>query len=246
VTEYDGRHQGGRGEPSAQDTGTTAGRDDLAERLGDVARTLQQQDNPTDTLSTVVRAALDLVPGAEEGSISVVIGRKDVTSQVPSGELPEQVDAVQAEVGQGPCLDAVYDQQTVRVPDMRAEKRWPEFAKRAAELGALSMLSFQLYVEGDNLGALNLYAKTPGAFTDDSEHVGLLVAAHAAVAYSGAQTEAQLNRAIGSRDLIGQAKGILMERFDVDADRAFEILVTFSRDSHVKLHEVARRLTQRR
>jgi AmiR/NasT family two-component response regulator len=108
------------------------------------------------------------------------------------------------------------------------------------------MLSFQLYVEGDNLGALNLYARTAGAFTDDSEHVGLLVAAHAAVAYSGAQTEAQLRRAIGSRDLIGQAKGILMERFDVDADRAFAILVAFSQDSHVKLHEVADRLTQRR
>jgi GAF domain-containing protein len=222
------------------------GLDELAERLGNVARELQQQPTPTDTLSTVVRMAIDLVPGAEEASISVVIGRKDVTSQAPSSDLPERVDAVQVEVGEGPCLDAVYEQHTVRVADMQVEQRWPEFAQRAAGLGALSMLSFQLYVEGDNLGALNLYARTAGAFTDDSEHIGLLVAAHAAVAYAGAQTESQLHQAINSRDLIGQAKGILMERFDVDADRAFAILVGFSQQSGTKLHEVAYRLTQRR
>lgn len=87
----------------------------------------------------------------QEGSISLVTGRTQVTSQHPSGELPLLVDAIQTETGQGPCLDAVYEQQTVRVPDMAHEQRWPKFAQRAFEAGAGSVLSFQLHVEGDNL-----------------------------------------------------------------------------------------------
>jgi hypothetical protein len=89
---------------------------------------------------------------------------------------------------------------------MASETRWPEFARRASQAGAASMLSLQLYVEGDNLGALNLYSRTPNAFDDESEQVGLLFASHAAVAYAGVRKEAQLARAVDSRDLIGQAK----------------------------------------
>lgn len=84
-------------------------------------------------------------------------------------------------------LDAVYEQQTVRLSDGRAEQRWPQFTQRVAELGVGSMLSCRLYVSGDNLGALNLYNNSPAAFGDESEHVGLLLASHAAVAMAGAQ-----------------------------------------------------------
>jgi GAF domain-containing protein len=235
-----------RGKPSASDTGTTIGMDALATSLSEVARELQEKRSPEQTLAAVVRASVDLIPGVDEASISVVIGRERVSSEAASSELPERVDALQAETGEGPCLDAVYEQQTVRVPDMRAETRWPQFARRAYEAGALGMLSFQLYVEGDNLGALNLYSRRAGAFTDESEHVGLLLAAHAAVAYAGARTEEQLGHAIDHRDLIGQAKGILMERFNVDANAAFGILVKFSQQSDMKLFEIANRLVQRR
>jgi GAF domain-containing protein len=234
------------GSPSIADTGTAAGTDTLAVQLGALARDLQRDSSPEQTLITVVQGAVDLIPGAEEGSISVVLGGKEVHSEAASGELPERVDALQAETGQGPCLDAVYQHETVRVPDMRHEPRWPEFARRASDAGALSMLSIQLFVDGDNLGALNLYARSPQAFTDESEHTGLLLASHAAVAYAGARKEAQLTRAIDTRDLIGQAKGILMERFEVNADDAFAILIKFSQQTGVKLHEIAERLVQRR
>ncbi|HEX3825491.1 MAG TPA: GAF and ANTAR domain-containing protein [Mycobacteriales bacterium] len=246
MAERDDPLAGGRGKPSASDTGTAAGLDALATRLSEVARALQDESTPADTLAAVVQASIDLVPGADEGSISVVMGRRDVTSAAASSSLPERVDALQAETGQGPCLDAVYEQQTVRVPEMSIETRWPHFAQRAFEAGALGMLSFQLYVEGDNLGALNLYSRRANAFSDESEHVGLLLAAHAAIAYAGARTEEQLGRAIDHRDLIGQAKGILMERFDIDAQAAFAILVKFSQESDIKLFEMATRLTQRR
>ncbi len=128
---------------------------------------------------------------------------------------------------------------------MRTETRWPLFAQRAAEAGAGSMLSFQLFVEGDDLGALNLYAGTPGSFGDESEHVGLMFAAHAAVAFAGAHKHDQLTQALATRDLIGQARGILMERYKITGDQVFQLLVRVSQDTNRKLRDVADQLVRR-
>lgn len=235
---------GGRGQHSTSDTGTGTV-DVVAESLGALARDLEVHDDPAAVLEAIVKAAVALVPGAEEGSISVVFGRRRVRSEAPTSDLPRLVDAVQEEVQQGPCLDAAYQQQTVRVTDMDTEQRWPLFAARAAELGAGSMLSLQLYVEGDNnLGALNLYASTPGAFTDDSEQMGLLVATHAAIAYIGARKEKHAADALINRDLIGQAKGILIERYHINGDRAFLLLSRISQNRNQKLHHVAAELVE--
>lgn len=213
--------------------------EDLADRMSRLARSLQAEENPQNILAQLVRAAIDLVPGADEGSISMVEGRRRVTPQVPSSALPKEVDAVQTEVGQGPCLDAVYEQQTVTVPDMATEQRWPAFSARAAALGAASMLSFQLYVEGDNLGALNLYGRSANAFTDESEQVGSLIASHAAIAFADARKLGQMRDAGRTRDIIGQAKGILMERYGITEQHAFVILTQYSSHTNTKLHEIA-------
>ena len=214
----------------------------LAEQMSELARSLQADQNPQEVLAHLVRAAIELVPGADEGSISVVEGRRDVQSQAPSSELPKQVDALQSEVNQGPCLDAVYEHETVSVPDMASEQRWPDFSRKAAELGAASMLSFQLYVEGDNLGALNLYGRAPSAFTEESEQVGLLIASHAAIAFADAQKLGQMRDAMRSRDVIGQAKGILMERYGITAQNAFVMLTQASSHTNTKLLDVAEHL----
>ena len=151
---------------------------------------------------------------------------------------------MQEEVGEGPCLETAFDQHTVLVPDLATDERWPRFSRRAAELGVRSMLSFQLYVEGDNLGALNLFSRSADAFDDRSVLVGELFAAHAAVAYSAAQRESVLERALASRELVGQAQGILMERGRLTADQAFAALQRTSQERNVKLAEVARRLVE--
>jgi ANTAR domain/GAF domain len=235
---------GSRGQPSTFDTGT-ADADLLAEGLSALARDLDQQDDPDAMLAAIVAAAVAMIPGVEEGSISVVLARRQVGSQAATGELPAQVDAIQEETQQGPCMDAAYQQQTVRVDNLATEDRWPLFAQRASATGAASMLSLQLYVEGDNLGALNLYARTPNAFTDESEQVGLLFAAHAAIAYAAVRTETQLTQALISRDVIGQAKGILMERYKISSERAFLLLTRVSQTSNRKLHDVADELVRR-
>lgn len=236
----------GRGEPSVQDRGSAQGEDELAVRLSELARDLQHQDDPEQTMMSIVSAAITAIPGVDEASISVVLARRRAESHAASGELPRRIDALQSQLGQGPCLDAAYEQQTVRVSDMRTEQRWPEFSQLAYKAGAGSMLSFQLYVEEDNLGALNLYAHEPDAFDDESEHVGLLFAAHAAVAYAGAQKQEQLRVGMSSRDIIGQAKGILMERHNISADQAFRVLVQASQDRNEKLLRIAERVVQSR
>lgn len=227
--------------PSSDHGGIERDRD-LATELAELARSLQHEADGDAVLSGLVHAALDLIPGVDEGSVSVVTGRKNIGSRAPSGDLPERIDALQMETGEGPCLEAAYEHRTVRVADMQTEQRWPRFAQRAYEAGARGMLSIQLYVEGDNLGALNLYSYKANAFTDESENVGLLVASHAAVAFAEAERTRQLNDAVESRDLIGQAKGILIERHKITGQQAFIVLSMASQRTNTKLRNIAEHL----
>jgi GAF domain-containing protein len=228
----------GRGMVSSHHNGEERARD-LATELAELARSLQQEPDGDAVLAGFVHAALELIPGADEGSVSVVLGRKNIGSKAPSGDLPARIDALQMETGEGPCLEAAYEHTTIRVPDMGIEQRWPRFAQRATEAGARGMLSIQLWVEGGDLGALNLYSHKANAFTDESENIGLLVASHAAVAFAGAEKSRQLNEAVDSRDIIGQAKGILMERHRITGPEAFIVLGQASQRTHTKLFDVA-------
>lgn len=215
----------------------------LAGRLSDLARELQQKQDTEAILTIIVHAALELIPHVAEASISLVTGRRTVQSRAASGELPLIVDQLQSEMGQGPCLDAAYDHRVVRVPDLSKDERWPDFAQAAYDVGARSMLSIQLFVEGDKLGALNLYGEDVNVFDEESEQIALLVAAHAAIAFSDAKEIAELTQALDTRDLIGQAKGILMERFKITSQQAFLVLTKASSESNIKLRDVADHLT---
>jgi transcriptional regulator with GAF, ATPase, and Fis domain len=216
--------------------------DDLAAKLGELARALQVEEGVEATLQAIVDTAVGTVPGAQYAALSVVEHRREIHTRAGTAELTFQVDRIQYDTGQGPCLSTVYEQHTVHLPNMITETRWPLFTRRTAELGVLSMLSFQLYVQRDRLGALNLYSAQQHAFGDDSEHVGLFFALHSAVAMSGAQQLEHLTRAAAARDIIGQAKGILMERYKLTADQAFAVLARASQDTNTKLVEVARYL----
>lgn len=239
-----GSAPGANGVGPTDGPGTSPGRDQLAQTLSELARSLEAEDDTSAMLDDLVAAAVAQIPGVDEGSISVVLARREVSSQSPSGDLPRRVDALQTAIGEGPCLDAVYKEMVVRVPDMASETRWPTFAHQAAEAGASSMLSFRLWVEGDNLGALNLYGREPHAFTEESEHIGLLFVSHAAVAMAGAQKHDQMVAGLATRDLIGQAKGILMERYGLNAQQAFALLVRASQHRNLKLRDLAAELTR--
>ncbi|MGW5052611.1 ANTAR domain-containing protein [Actinokineospora sp. NPDC004072] len=213
-------------------------------QLSEVARTLQEQDNAQDTLDAIVRSAVQTIPGAEHAGIITVVSRRQIETVAVTDELPNQVDQGQYDAGQGPCLDALYQHKMVSVPDLAAERRWPSFTERVQQLRVASMLSFQLFVRDDDLGALNLYSALPRAFNEESEHVGLLFADHAAVALAAARKQDHLAEAITTRDLIGQAKGILMERHKLTADQAFSLLVRASQHTNLKLRDLADHLTR--
>jgi hypothetical protein len=218
------------------------GHDPLAKDFSEFARSVETQNDLHATLVEIVRAAVDLIPGCDEGSVSVVLGRRKVTSEAASGPLPAAVDRLQEELREGPCIDAAYLQTTVRVSDMAVEPRWPNFSPLALAAGAAGMLSFQLYVEDDNLGALNLFSRVAGAFDDESEYIGRLFASHAAVAYAAAGTEASLTQTIETREIIVQAQGILMERHKLTSDKAFAVLIRVSQRRNMKLREIAEEL----
>ncbi|HEU0101838.1 MAG TPA: GAF and ANTAR domain-containing protein [Mycobacteriales bacterium] len=220
--------------------------DDLAMRLADLARSMQGEEDVQATLDAIVHATVDTVPGARHASISTIRARREVYTQASTDDLPRALDQAQYDTGQGPCLDALFQQQTVRLDDLASEPRWRAFTALARELGAGSMLCVQLYVDGErgNLGALNVSSGHAHAFTDESAQIALVLAAHAAVAMSDAQTAAQLRAAVSSRDLIGMAKGVLIERHRLTPERAFTVLVRASQHGNRKLLDVARELVE--
>jgi GAF domain-containing protein len=232
------------GQPSAQDTGTQVELDVLARRLAEAARNLQRQTSPQQVLDGVVNLASAMVPGADEATITMVRKDRHCYSAAATSALASDFDVLQNETGEGPCLDVIWQQETVRVNDLGSDPRWPVLGPRAAERGVGSMLCLQLFVHRDTLGALDLLAHAKSAFTDESEHVGLLLASHAAIAAADAQHLENVTSALVNRDLIGQAKGILMERFKITSDQAFAVLAKVSQDTNRKLSAVAEDLAR--
>lgn len=211
----------------------------IARQLSEMARSLQAEPNSDDVVQAIVTAAVDNVPGAEYAGITLVSSRGDLSTPAATDELVREIDRLQYRTSQGPCLSSAREHVTVRADDLRTDSRWPEFASQAAATGILSMLCVQLFVREGSLGALNMYSRSANSFGTDSEDIGLLLAAHAAVAMVGVERESNLRTALGSRDTIGQAKGILMERHKIGANAAFQLLIRASQESNRKLSAIA-------
>lgn len=213
--------------------------DQLAARLAEIARRLSETETLDHTLQRVVELAEDCVEGCDGASIMLITDGGRTITPASSSSVAHESDLAQFETDQGPSLGAIRQQQTLIIDDLATDGRWPDYAEIALELGVRSMLSFRLFMAEDTMGALNLYATTPRAFTARSADVGQLFASHAAVAMKAAITEAGLERALASRDVIGQAKGILMERRGIPPGAAFEELVALSQHENRPLRAVA-------
>ena len=218
--------------------------DDTLEQLGRLTLTDHSMES---LLQSVADLAKTVMPGNPEASITVQSqGRK--TTVVSTGQLATDLDEVQYAEGYGPCLHAATTQQMVEIPDTRVEARWPDYARRAVEHGNLSSLSMPLGIDERRSGALNIYAREPHAFDADSRAAATRFAPYAAVAlanmhaYEDARTMAgNLRIALDSRAVIDQAKGILMERFKLTADQAFQALARVSMMTNQKVRDVAER-----
>ncbi|MEW2621522.1 GAF and ANTAR domain-containing protein [Streptomyces sp. NPDC048106] len=220
----------------------------FAERMAGLARDLLAQDTVTDTLERITRSATELVPGCDAAGI-LILHAKGVRTLAPTDQVVTDSDLLQERLQQGPCYDVarrVSEDRVFRIADFREDNEgWPDYVREARELGLGSMMGFLLYTEDEDLGALNLYSRSPGVFTEAGETAGWLLASHAAVAFSSARTHSQLEQAVETRHVIGEAMGILMGSGDLTEDQAFDVLRRYSQDNNVKLREVARRVCER-
>jgi transcriptional regulator with GAF, ATPase, and Fis domain len=212
----------------------------LAQRLTRVARSLQEQDSVERTLRVIVDTAPDFVKEAGHAGITALRDNRTLDSPAYTDELVLRLDRVQSEVGEGPCMTAAGRNEILRVDDLATDGRWPRFAARAAELGVGSMIACGLRADGyPRKAALNLHALRPGAFDRTTAHIASLYAEHASLALANAAAIESLRGAMGRRQLIGEATGILMERHRVGSRDAFTLLAGASQRLNVKLNMIA-------
>jgi GAF domain-containing protein len=202
-----------------------------------------------DVLLRIAEATVSAVAGCDMASVTLEDGG-DYQSDATTTPAANAVDQAQYDAGEGPCLDALPE-PVVSAPSF-PDARWPALASRPHDVGTRSAVSYQLAPVGahasGHAGSLNAYGRAPDAFTDEARQVGLVLAAHASIAAAAARERGELeqladnlSRALLSRDVIGQAKGILMERLKLSADEAFDALPRASQRLNEKLRSVAER-----
>ncbi|MGY1666028.1 GAF and ANTAR domain-containing protein [Geodermatophilus sp. SYSU D00696] len=220
---------------------------DFNERLAAIARDLVNEPDMQHTLQRVVETAAQNLDGEVWSSVSLVKDRHEVRTPAASDDRAERADHLQYDLEEGPCLDAIWEQETFQIDDMTAEERYPRWTRAVAEqTGIRSSLSLQLFTDAEqnSLGALNLYSPEPSAFDAETRGEALAFAAQAAVALRSAQIEENLRSGMATRNLIGMAQGIVMERLRLTPDQAFGVLSRLSQESNTKLRDVARRLVE--
>jgi GAF domain-containing protein len=215
-----------------------------AESLEILARALHVKNAELQpTLEAIAATAVTMLSPARYADLTI-LDRGELIPRATAGEPPLLLDRLQQRLGDGPCVHAAKHQSVFRIEDTRQDERWPQFCAEAARLNVRSMLCVPLWVDERGLGALSLYADQAAAFSDLHERVTILLATFAALALAEAQRADQMHDALASRDVIGQAKGILMERHGVAADAAFGVLSRVSQAENMKLAEIARRFVE--
>ena len=220
----------------------------VAETFARLALEMHEADGVDETVDAVVQFALQALNCSYAGVALYTRGGQP--------EVPAVTDPVVAEIYQfqmkgenGPLFATMRDRATVLVRDTTTDTRWPDWATKVTALGVRSVLDVPLAL-GDEasptVGVLGLYSPQPDAFDTDDEAIAHILARHATVALATARHEQTMSAAVDARKLVGQAMGILMERYAVDDDRAFAILKRYSQDTNTKLRDVAQQLIDTR
>ncbi|WP_112238331.1 GAF and ANTAR domain-containing protein [Kribbella monticola] len=221
---------------------------DIAETFARLALELHDADGVEETIDAVVQFALQALSCSYAG---VALNTRGAKPQVAAVTDPVVADVYDLQLNSsiGPLVTSLRERRTVLIRDTGADDRWPEWAAKVAGLGVRSVLDVPLLTGNDMtraVGVLGLYSPFPDAFSEDDEAIAHILARHAAVAVASARHDETMTSAVDARKLVGQAMGILMERFDVDSDRAFAILRRYSQDNNVKLRDVAQQLIDTR
>jgi GAF domain-containing protein len=216
-----------------------------ADAFARLALELHDSDGIEETIDTVVEFAIQALDCSYAGVAITGRGRKP--------EIPAVTDPVVAEIyqlqlarGEGPLTVCMSQHVPILVTDTAIDDRWPDWAARVRALGVRSVFDVPLTAAVGTVGVMGLYSGRPDAFSSDDQAIAHILARHATVAVANARHDATMIQAIDARKLVGQAMGILMERFDLDGDRAFEVLKRYSQDNNLKLRDVAKCLVDTR
>jgi transcriptional regulator with GAF, ATPase, and Fis domain len=216
-----------------------------ADAFAELATELHDSVGVEETVEAVVQFALQALTCSYAGVVLVTSGGRLEIAAVTDPVI-EMIYEWQIQTGEGPVITVAREQVLVRVADTAEDPRWPRWAETMTGLGIRSVLQVPLTVAGRAAGVLSLYNTKPDRFTEDDEAVAYILARHASIAVATARHEENLAQAVDARKLVGQAMGILMERYDLDSDRAFEVLRRYSQDGNVKLRDVAQQLIDTR
>ncbi|MGH3677945.1 MAG: GAF and ANTAR domain-containing protein [Mycobacterium sp.] len=211
-------------------------------RIAEIVQELYARpDADSDTvIAELAEHAAVEIPGAQYAGVTVTRNAKHIDTPAATHKWPIMLDEIQQRHREGPCLTAAWDEKTIHVANIETDGRFPLYAQDVlAQTPIRSVMAFQLFVAGETMGALNVYAGTPNTFGPETRDIGLVFAAHSSVAWNAARRDEQFKKALASRDLIGQAKGMVMERYGIDAIQAFDLLRKLSQDSNVPLIQVA-------
>jgi hypothetical protein len=214
-------------------------------RIAEIVQQLHgRADADSDTvIAELAEHAAVEIPGAQYAGVTVTRNAQHIDTPAATHKWPILLDEIQQLHREGPCLTAAWEEKTIHVADLETDVRFPLYRRDALEQTPIrSVMAFQMFIVGETMGALNDYAEQPHAFDQASRDIGMIFAAHSSVAWNSARRDEQFKRALASRDTIGQAKGMIMERYGVDAVRAFEVLRKLSQDSNVPLVQVAAEL----
>jgi hypothetical protein len=207
--------------------------------FAEIAQALLVSSTDLSTVQRVVDMAVETVHGCHYAGVSLRHGNGRVDTPACTDDLVASADALQYELGEGPCLDAIRADDLYVVQDLADDDRWPRWGPQAAELGFRSIVSVRLSTAREVVGALNLYSRDVGVFDDDAVQVAYVYAVHAANALWANHEVEGLRTAMRSRHLIGMAQGVLMERHGLTEESSFEVLRRYSQIHNIKLREVA-------
>jgi len=210
----------------------------VRQAMAELAKNLRAPFDVTKTLAALTQAASHTIAGADHASITVVHDDGQIETIGPTASLVAEADLIQAELREGPCFDAATEDESFVSEDLAVDPRWPRYGPRAAELGLRAQMGVALHAPLPGRAALNVYADHPWSF-DGGYDSAELFASHASLLLGFGSTVDHYASALESRRAIGVAIGIVMERYQIDDDRAFAFLVRVSQDSNVKLRDVA-------
>jgi GAF domain-containing protein len=220
-------------------------RADVAHALTEAALEIHTSRDLPATLDAIVRSVPRCLEGIDHAGIAVTHPDGRVETLAATDDVVRDLDRLQYELGEGPCLTALYDEPVVTVPDSHREERWPRFMPRAVARGLTGLMGVRLLLHGRTLGGLNLYSTREGGIEPALEATARLFATHAALAVGNARHEEELHTALHTRKVVGQAIGIVMERYELDEDRAFAYLARVSQHSGTPLRTVATEMVLR-